>query len=153
MSQSSVSNLFSSIGKDETKRRSFFAKRLERVEAKTTLLIDGTLKENNSIVNDLAHYSFKSKIKGTQDISLIYAYDSSRKEPVCCEVFPGNHVDSSAYANFIAHNSINKGIIIDDKGFPVKKTQAALKSAGTPPDMKVRISLVTTKAPLCHRVV
>ena len=116
-----LSNLFSSIGKDEAKRRSFFAKRLERVEEKTTLLIDGTLKENNSIVNDRAHYSYKSKIKGTQDISLIYAYGSSRKEPVCCEVFPGNHVDSSAYANFIAHNSLNKGIIIDDKGFPVKK--------------------------------
>jgi len=126
LSQSTVTKLYGSLGKDESKKNEFFARRMKRITANTALLIDGTLKENNSIVNDLAHYTFKSRTKGTQDISLIYAYDSNAKEPVCCEVFPGNHVDSSAYANFIEHNSIKKGLIIDDKGFPVKKIKDAL---------------------------
>jgi len=126
LSQSTVGKLYDSLGKDFSKRADFFAKRIERISENTILLIDGTLKENNSIVNDLAHYTRKSNVKGIQDISLIYAYDGNAKEPVCCEVFPGNHVDSSAYANFISHNSIKRGLIIDDKGFPVKKIEKAL---------------------------
>lgn len=127
LSESSVSRNFVSIGKDFEKRQKFFNKRMSRIAEDEHILIDGTLKENNSIVNDLSHYSFKSRIKGTKDISLLYAYSLETHEPICCEVFPGNHPDQSAYANFLRHNNINEGIIIDDKGFPVYKIEEILK--------------------------
>jgi len=126
LSESSVSKMLVSLGKDEELRRLFFQKRLDRIEKDDHIIIDGTLKEDNSIVNDLSHFSYKSRIKGTKDISIIYAYSLEKKEPLCCEVFPGNHLDQTAYSNFILHNHITKGVIIDDKGFPVSKIEDIL---------------------------
>ena len=126
MSESSVSGLLKALGMDEGKRRAFYAERAARLAESSRIVIDGTLKTDSSTVNDLSHFSYKGKSKGTRDISVIYAYDLETREPLCCEVFPGNHVDSSAYANFVTHNAIRRGVIIDDKGFPVQKIESIL---------------------------
>ena len=128
LSQSSVVKLLKSIGMNDSFREEFFQKRISRLESDSHILIDGTLKENNSETNDLSHYTFKSKLKGSQSISVIYAYDLENGEPLCCSVYPGNHLDSVAYADFLTRNSLTKGIIIDDKGFPVKKIAEILKN-------------------------
>lgn len=126
LSKNYISNLFDNIGQDVFRRRTFYAKRLERVCKEHHIAIDGTLKQNNSIVNDLAHFSYKSKVKGTRDISVLYAYDVENKEPLCATVFPGNCIDASAYGRFIKENKITKGIIVDDKGFPVNNIRSEL---------------------------
>ena len=60
-------------------------------------------------------------------MSVLYAYDIERMEPVCAEVFPGNSIDASSYPAFIRDNDIRKGIIVADKGFPPSKIKAELQ--------------------------
>ena len=47
------------------------------------IAIDGTLKQDNSTVNDLSAFSYNARVKNTKDISVIYAYDIEKMEPVC----------------------------------------------------------------------
>ncbi len=126
ISKNSVCDLHQKIGMNGPKRREFYAKRIEAVSETHHVAIDGTLKTDNSIVNDLSDFSYKSRVKGTKDISVIYAYDVEKMEPLCAEVFPGNCIDASAYADFIRDNDIQKGIIITDKGFPPSKIKEGL---------------------------
>ena len=127
LSLATISKFYRKLGLDIEGRNKFADTRINRLSNNTRIIIDSTLKEDNSTVNDLSHYSFKSKVKGTKNISLIYAYNLENKEPFCCEVFPGNHVDSTAYKSFLLNNNITRGIIIDDKGFPVYKINDVLK--------------------------
>lgn len=47
------------------------------------LLVEGTLKSDESGVNTLSDFSRKARMKGSRDISVIYAFDLEKKEPVC----------------------------------------------------------------------
>jgi hypothetical protein len=96
------------------------------------LLIDGTLKSDESKVNSLSDFSRKARTKGTRDISVLYAFDLESMEPICSKCFPGNMLDLTAYEAFISENHITKGIIIADKGFPVS---AAGEYFRTHPDL------------------
>ena len=60
-------------------------------------------------------------------MSVLYAYDIEKMEPVCAEIFPGNSIDASSYSAFIRDNDIRKGIIVSDKGFPPAKIREELK--------------------------
>lgn len=91
------------------------------------IAIDGTLKQDNSTVNDLSAFSYKARVKNTREISVIYAYDIERMEPICAQVFPGNCIDASAYSSFIRDNDIDRGIIVADKGFPPSKIKNDLE--------------------------
>lgn len=121
LSKNYVKSLCDYLGKNGDKRIEFYNHRVDAVAADHNILIDGTLKEDNSVVNDLSNYSRKARIKGTEDISVIYAYDTDTNEPLCAKVFPGNEIDAVAYRSFIKENNITKGIIIADKGFPVSQ--------------------------------
>ncbi len=126
LSENTISRLYQMIGQDGEKRFQFYQKRLSKVAQNHHIAIDGTLKQDNSVVNDLSAYSYKARVKGCKDISVIYAYDIELMEPVCAEVFPGNSIDATSYAAFIKDNDINKGIIIADKGFPPSKINTEL---------------------------
>ena len=76
------------------------------------------LKQDSSRINDLSAFSYKARLKGCQDISVLYAYDIEKKEPICSQVFPGNSVDAVSYRSFIRDNKITRGILVNDKGFP-----------------------------------
>lgn len=128
LSKNHISSLLNYLGKYGDDRIRFYQKRIEKVTKNHHIVIDGTLKQDNSYVNDLSHYSRKSRVKGTKDISLIYAYDIELKEPICAKVFPGNEIDASSYENFIRDNKITKGIIITDKGFPPSKIRKILEN-------------------------
>lgn len=65
------------------------------------LLVDGTLKTDTSKVNSLSDFSRKSRLKGTRDISVLYAFDLEKREPVCSKCYPGNMLDVTAYESFI----------------------------------------------------
>ena len=128
VSQNSLGNLIDYLGVDEDRRKAFFLKRISSVMAEHHIAIDGTLKQDNSTVNDLSAFSYKARVKNTKDISVIYAYDIEKMEPVCAQVFPGNCIDASAYSTFIRNNNIDKGIIVADKGFPPSKIKNELNS-------------------------
>ena len=53
------------------------------VEQEHHLLVDGTLKSDESGVNTLFDFSRKTRTKGSRDISVIYAFNLEKKEPVC----------------------------------------------------------------------
>ena len=78
-------------------------------------------------MNDLSDFSYKARVKGCRDVSVLYAYDIELMEPVCAEVFPGNSIDASSYPAFIRDNDIRKGIIVADKGFPPSRIKEELK--------------------------
>jgi len=128
LSKNTVGALFKKLGMDGGKRKAFYANRINRVAAEHHIAIDGTLKHDTSTVNDLSAYSYKARVKGCKDVSVLYAYDIEDMEPLCAEVFPGNCIDACAFSTFIHDNGIEKGIIVADKGFPVSSITEELKS-------------------------
>lgn len=127
LSKNSVGSLFQRIGMDGSKRKRFYELRLDQTVADHHIAIDGTLKQDNSRVNDLSAYSRKARVRGSCEVSVLYAYDIEQMEPVCAQVFPGNSIDASSYPSFIRDNDIRKGIIVADKGFPPSKIKNELQ--------------------------
>jgi len=128
LSKNSVGSLFKKLGMDGEKRKSFYSSRISRVASDHHIAIDGTLKQDTSTVNDLSAFSYKARVKGCKDVSVLYAYEIETMEPLCAEVFPGNSIDASSFSAFINDNNINKGIIVADKGFPISSIAEDLKS-------------------------
>lgn len=126
MSRNSVGKLFQKIGMDGNRRKLFYQRRISATAADHHIAIDGTLKQDTSTVNDLSAYSYKARVRGCNDVSVVYAYDIERMEPICAEVFPGNSIDASSYPAFIRDNDIRRGIIVADKGFPPSKIKTEL---------------------------
>lgn len=127
LSANTISTFLQKLGEDGAKRESFYKKRISLVEKTHHVAIDGTLKQDSSSVNDLSAFSRKARVKGCRDISVIYAYDLERMEPLCAEVFPGNSIDATSYRAFIVNNDIRKGIVLSDKGFPPKQIAQELR--------------------------
>lgn len=127
LSKNTVKDLMQRIGMDGEKRKQFYLKRIASVAEDHHIAIDGTLKQDTSTENDLSSFSYKARIKGCRDLSVLYAYDIETMEPICSEVFPGNSIDASSYRSFIVDNDIRKGIIVADKGFPPSKIQKELE--------------------------
>lgn len=118
LSKNTVSKFQNDLGKTCSKIREFMNNRTKKIDADHELLVDGTLKSNESKVNTLSDFSRKAKIKGSKDISVLYAFDLETMEPVCSKCYPGNMLDSTAYPSFIKENKIKKGLLVGDKGFP-----------------------------------
>ena len=128
LSKNFISDLYEKIGMDDEKREQFYDIRIKKVEKEHHIVVDGTLKENNSKVNDLSSFSYESKIKSSKYISILYSYDTDEDEPVCAQVFPGNKIDSSSLPVFLKTNNITKGLLIGDKGFTKNKLLSILKN-------------------------
>ena len=118
LSKNTISVLWNNIGHAYSRICKFMEIRVSKVEKNHHIIIDGTLKSNDSKVNTLSDFSRKSKLKNAKDISILYAYDLEAEEPICCKCYPGNMIDATSYENFIDENKIKKGIIVGDKGFP-----------------------------------
>lgn len=118
LSKNTVSAFLNSLGKACSRIVSFMENRAAAVAMDHHLLVDGTLKSDESKVNSFSEFSRKARTKGTRDISVLYAFDLEEMEPVCSKCFPGNMLDATSYSEFIRENHITKGIIVADKGFP-----------------------------------
>ena len=127
LSANTISTFLQKLGEDGAKRETFYKKRISLVEKTHHVAIDGTLKQDSSSFTDLSAFSRKARVKGCRDISVIYAYDLERMEPLCAEVFPGNSIDATSYRAFIVNNDIRKGIVLSDKGFPPKQIAQELR--------------------------
>ena len=97
LSKNTVSDFWGDLGKAYSRIVSFMKIRVSTVEKGHHILVDGTLKSNESKINTLSDFSRKARTKGTRDISLLYAYDLEEQEPICSKCFPGNMPDSVSY--------------------------------------------------------
>ena len=133
LSESTVSKLIKDLGNNYSRIVGFMQRRVKCLEKNHHVAIDGTLKQDSSTVNDLSEYSYKARKKGIREISVLYAYDIEKREPICSKVFPGNMIDATSYDAFIRENGIESGLLVDDKGFPpsrIKEVLAANKGLG-----------------------
>lgn len=125
MSKSAVCRLVESIGMDYRGVHGFMEARLRReVGDRAAVVIDGMLKENTSSVNTFSGFSYKGRIKGVSDVSIIYAVDPATREPLCMKVYKGNLPDASSFSDFLGEFAIERGLIVADKGFPLDAGQA-----------------------------
>lgn len=128
LSKNTVSSFWGNLGRSYAMIRSYMKIRAAAVMKTDHVLIDGTLKSDESEVNSLSDYSRKARTKGTRDISVLYAFDLEKKEPICSECFPGNMLDATSYEAFIKNNHIKHGIMVGDKGFPSSSIETILNS-------------------------
>ena len=128
LSRNTVCEFLNNAGKACSRVVKFMRLRTEAVNMSHHLLVDGTLKTDTSKVNSLSDFSRKARLKGTRDISVLYAFDLEAREPVCSKCYPGNMLDVTAYESFISENHITKGIIVSDKGFPSSAAEAQFKA-------------------------
>ena len=132
LSRNSVCKFLNDLGKACSRIELFMRNRAQSVQLDHHLLVDGTLKSDESRVNTLSDYSRKARTKGTRDISVMFAFDLEKMEPVCSKCFPGNMLDVTSYEAFIADNGIISGIIVADKGIPAS---AAKEHFANNPDL------------------
>ena len=136
-----ISKLIRDLGRDYSKALLFMQNRIDKVDDNNKIIIDGMLKTNNSRINSLNDFSYKSKLKQSKEISIIVAFDATRKEILCSIPYSGNVVDFTSFPDFIKKTNIKKGIIIGDKGisngsninnigfiFPLKRSSKILSS-------------------------
>jgi transposase len=128
LSKNTVSKFMNNLGKTCSRITAFMQNRAAAVKMDHHLLIDGTVKSNESGVNTLSDFSRKARTKGTRDISVLFAFDLEAMEPICSKCYPGNMLDLTAYESFIRENGITKGIIVADKGFPASAAQGQFRN-------------------------
>ena len=126
LSENTVEHLYEHLGMDRQRRLNFYELRAASVCESEHVIIDGMLKQDTSIVNNLSQASRKSRVRGVKDISIVYAYNLERLEPICCKVYQGNEPDISAYRSFVLDNNIQAGIITADKAFALSKIRDLL---------------------------
>ena len=117
LSAGSREKLYKELGKNKDKRVEFFTRRIEAIKADDHVIIDGTLKNDNSTVNNVSANCGRGGKKGRKYLNILFAYDVKNGEPLCSKVYPGNFTDSNAYHDFVETNNITRGILITDKGF------------------------------------
>lgn len=128
LSRNTVSRFLNDLGRACPSIVGFMRARAAAVGIDHHLLVDGTLKSDESKVNSLSDFSRKARTKGGRDISVLYAFDLEAMEPVCSRCFPGNMLDVTAYDAFIGENGIVHGIIVADKGFPSSAAAARFEA-------------------------
>ena len=128
LSKNTVSTFLNDLGKTFSRIIQFMQNRTAKVKMDHHLIVDGTLKADDSTVNTLSNFSRKAKLKESRDISILYAYDFEKKEPICSKCFSGNMLDATAYEAFLTENKIEKGIITGDKAFAESVTHEYYKA-------------------------
>lgn len=116
LSENAVSAFLSSIGEAYSHICEFMRNRVARYADKN-IIIDGMLKDYNSVTGSLSEFSRKALKKGSKDISLMYAYSPQAMEPIAVKAYPGNMLDSTAISDFLSQYKVTSGLMIFDKGF------------------------------------
>ena len=122
-SRKTVSDYLDILGRNINSIHRYMQSRMAAVGADIHVIVDGMLKNNNSETNTFSEFSRMGKVKNSEDISLLYAFDYQKKEPLACSVYPGNMLDKTAFQDFTKKFNIQKGVIIGDKGFELDDEQ------------------------------
>lgn len=116
LSENTICTFLRDVGLEYVSIIKFLTKRAQKFKGETQV-IDGTLKNNNSIENSYSEFSRKGRLKGCKDVSIVYSYDMKTKEPVLMKPYSGNMLDLRAVRDFVTTFSVSDGIIVMDKGF------------------------------------
>ena len=139
LSPNTISSFLEKTGMHLTVMDRFMNDRIRQYSGHSTV-IDGMLKTNSSDTNIYSEFSRKGRIKGVEDINLIYAYDLVEKEPVACSTFAGNMLDFTCFRSFIEEHPIENGFIILDKGFDDEISKEEIASLNTKYLIPIKIS-------------
>ena len=131
LSKNVITSLYEKVGNDINARKMFFDLRIKSVQETHNLIIDGTLRQDNSSINNFSASSRKSRQKGVKHHSILYAYDTVTGEPIVSQVYPGNMLDLKCLDSFVNDNNINTGTVIVDKGFSVEGVKKLCKKYKT----------------------
>ncbi|MDR1039090.1 MAG: hypothetical protein LBR80_02775 [Deltaproteobacteria bacterium] len=71
LSPNTIWTFLQRLGQDGGKRKQFYQKRVEMVAEDHHVAIDGTLKQDTSTVNDLSEFSYKARVNGCREISVL----------------------------------------------------------------------------------
>jgi hypothetical protein len=113
-----MSDFLRKIGNRLNSVNGFMRMMAGRVGSGEHVIIDGTLRQDHSRVNSLSEISRKTSKRGYREVSIMYAYNLERMEPICSKVYPGNMVDQRAVGDFLEEFGIVCGTVVADKGFP-----------------------------------
>ncbi len=114
LSRQTLSSFLFDLGKAESAMMDFMKNRIENASDMT--IVDGMLKNNNSDTV-YSQFSRKGKVKGSKDLSLLYALDFKSHEPIAFSLNQGNMLDKTAFDSFLKQFNIGNSVIIGDKGF------------------------------------
>lgn len=112
----SVSKFLDLLGRNYNKIKLFMVNRINSLDVKSKIIVDGMLKDCNCDTSDFSKWSRKTRLKGSEDISILYAFDNLSGEPVAQRVYSGNTLDSTSFDDFIEHFNLNNCLIMGDKG-------------------------------------
>lgn len=114
LSKNTVCTLLRKLGQTGNRVRAFLDECIRKMRSKV-VLVDGTLISDESKVNTSSNYSRKAQLKKSRDISVIYAFDLERMEPICYKAYTGNMIDSRAFKDFIRENQLKDTAIVADR--------------------------------------
>ena len=118
ISSNSISSMYEYIGKDLDKQNQIIDHFKSKISEFTPCALDGTLVDNESIINTFSNHSYKGEQNGySEQKSVLMLFNLKEKEPVCSNVYPGNLSDKCVFKNFIEVNNIKQGLIVADKSF------------------------------------
>ena len=128
VSKNTICILLQSIGANLSTIQQFMRNRIKSVTSTDEVVIDGMHKINNSSVNSFSNFSFKSRLKGSKDIGIMYAFNPKTGEPLASKVYAGNMLDNTTLSDFVKYFDIQEGVILGDKGFFTKENAKMLNN-------------------------
>ena len=128
VSKNTICVLLQSIGANLSTIQQFMRKRIKSATSTDEVVIDGMHKINNSSVNSFSNFSFKSRLKGSKDIGIMYAFNPKTGEPLASKVYAGNMLDSTTLSDFVKYFDMQEGVILGDKGFFTKENAKILNN-------------------------
>ena len=128
VSKNTICVLLQSIGANLSTIQQFMRNRIKSATSTDEVVIDGMHKVNNSSVNSFSNFSFKSRLKGSKDIGIMYAFNPKTGEPLASKVYAGNMLDSTTLSDFVKYFDIQEGVILGDKGFFTKENAKILNN-------------------------
>ena len=128
VSKNTICTLLQTLGANLSVIQRFMRDRIESVTSSDEIVIDGMHKINNSCINSFSNFSFKSRLKGSKDIGIMYAFNPKSGEPLASKVYAGNMLDSTTLSDFVKYFNIQEGVILGDKGFFTKENANMLNN-------------------------
>lgn len=127
LSENTVSKFIDILGRKYHFINEFMNNRLNELNENNLILVDGMLKNSAVETSDFTQWSRKSKTKGSESISILYAVDTTTGEPLAEKVYPGNMLDQTSFNDFLDEFKLENAIIIGDKGTITNKVLFKLK--------------------------
>lgn len=127
LSEARVCRFLEILGGNYLKTVDYMKNVLKERDADTVTVVDGMLKDTTGKDSGFVQWSRKSRLKGTKEISILYAFDLKKKEPLCHKVYPGNMLDMTSFSDFIDTFDLRECTVMGDKGFLSAENLLSLK--------------------------